>query len=270
MNRTSADVEREVEATRSHLDATVEALKDKMNPSEIIDEAKDALGGAGQKLLAKVMEQARENPLPLAVTAAGLVWMLSNTRNSAPSSARSGGLAGEPRSFAPPRSGFGPSLADKAGDALDAAKDRVGDLTDQARAAGQSALDSVSEAAEGAAGKAQEYGRRLQDQVAGMFDREPLLVGALGLFVGLAVGAALPPTELERDLVGPLHDKLMDKGEAMARDGLAKAGDAAKAAYDAAKSELSPDQEDGSGQAGASETVGRPSDANGGAASGAV
>jgi hypothetical protein len=77
------------------------------------------------------------------------------------------------------------------------------------------------------------------------FEREPLLIGALGLFVGLAVGAALPSTEAEDRLMGPLHDKLVDQGQAVAREGLQQATTVAQATYDAAKSSL---QEGGDGK----------------------
>jgi hypothetical protein len=229
MSRSAADVERDVESTRHQLDRTVEALKSKMNPSEVIDEAKGALGEAGQKLLARIMEQARENPLPLALTGVGLVWMLSSTMKSS----ADGRVSPEARSFAP-RTGDSGGLAAKAGHVLSDAKEGVGEFADKAIDAGHAALEGVSGAAAEATDKAQAYGRRLQDSVASMVDREPLLIAALGLFVGLAVGAALPATEFEKDLVEPLNDKIAQKAE----DGLARAGDAARAAYDAAKSEL--------------------------------
>ena len=68
MTKTAADIEREVEASRSNLDRTVESLKDKMTPGQLFDETSRALGSTGQQVFAKFVEQAKENPMPLAVT----------------------------------------------------------------------------------------------------------------------------------------------------------------------------------------------------------
>ena len=67
MMKSAEEVEREVEASRGELDRTVEALKDKMTPGQIFDEATRAMGGAGQQVMSKFVDQARENPMPLAV-----------------------------------------------------------------------------------------------------------------------------------------------------------------------------------------------------------
>lgn len=225
--KSSAQVEREVETTRGNLDRTVEALKRKMTPDELIGEARHALGGAGEKLLEKVIQQARENPLPLAVTGLGLAWLLT-------SSAKDGKVVGEGRSFAASDSS---SLKDKVGDLAG----RAGEVADSLQDKAQAAVQSAGDAGQDAVAKAGRYAGSMQQAIGQVIDKEPLVIGALGLFVGLAIGASLPASSLENDVVGPLHDRLMDKGRDLAKDALDQAGDAAKAAYGAAKSELSPD-----------------------------
>ena len=67
MSPSSSQIEREVEASRANLEETVEALKDKMSIGQIVDEASRYLGDSGgAEVLAKLGEQARANPLPLA------------------------------------------------------------------------------------------------------------------------------------------------------------------------------------------------------------
>ncbi|WP_334165458.1 DUF3618 domain-containing protein, partial [Phenylobacterium sp.] len=65
--KSAADVEREVEASREELERTVEALKDKMTPGELFNEASRAMGGAGNRMMMKVVDQAKENPVPVAL-----------------------------------------------------------------------------------------------------------------------------------------------------------------------------------------------------------
>src|SRR6185436_15042391 len=80
--KTSADVEREVEATRGQIDQTVQALKDKMQPRELFDEATRIMGGASNKVLTTVVEQAKENPIPIALIGAGVAWLALSQRRS--------------------------------------------------------------------------------------------------------------------------------------------------------------------------------------------
>lgn len=96
MTKTAEDVEREVEASRGNLDRTVEALKGKMTPGQLFDEAAHAMGGAGQEMFSKFVDQAKENPMPLAVMGLGLAWLMStsNKGGARPTTA-------EERSFAP-------------------------------------------------------------------------------------------------------------------------------------------------------------------------
>ena len=91
MNRSAAEVELEVEAQRGHLDRTVEALKDKLTPGEVFDEASRAMGDAGQQVLARLLEQARQNPMPVALVGVGLAWLMSSSGKSATGGGSSAG-----------------------------------------------------------------------------------------------------------------------------------------------------------------------------------
>ena len=95
MTTSAMDAEREVEASRGRLDQTMEALRDKMTPGQLFDEAMHTMGGAGSQIASKFVEQAKENPLPLAVMGLGLAWLMSSNNRSAARSAWR-----EPRSFA--------------------------------------------------------------------------------------------------------------------------------------------------------------------------
>jgi hypothetical protein len=244
--KSSAEVEREVEATRSDLDRTVEALKEKMTPGQLFDEASRAMGSTGQQILSKFAEQAKENPLPLAVMGVGLAWLMtsSNKRQHEPYGTSS---LYERRSFAPGGSSLdsgGSSLGDKmrdardhAGDAVAGAKDRMHDAMSSVGHAGHSAAHSVSSAAHTAADKTVEYGRRAQEGFWTMLEREPLLIGGLAVVVGAAIGAALPSTEAEDRIVGEKRDELMERGKEVVQEGMQKAGQVAQAALETAKSE---------------------------------
>jgi DNA-binding FrmR family transcriptional regulator len=73
-----AQIERELDATRSRLGGHLDALQNRLSPGQSLDDVMDQLranGGAefGQNLLASV----RNNPLPAALTGIGLAWMMA-------------------------------------------------------------------------------------------------------------------------------------------------------------------------------------------------
>ncbi|HWF01730.1 MAG TPA: DUF3618 domain-containing protein [Caulobacteraceae bacterium] len=277
MTRSSAEVEAEVEAQRGRLDRTVEALKDKMTPSEIFDETASALSGVGQQMLSSVVEQAKRNPMPLAVMGVGLVWMLASSnsgRAGSSSSYRSrsygSGYGTAYGSGYGEDSAGGSGLRDKFSDMTDAVgdrahrmasqvgdaaqqaqdraqgavsdlKDKLSDAADQARQGVQSARDSLMTKGRSAAGTATETGRWMSQRAGEIVDGEPLLLAGLGLAVGLAIGSALPSTDIEDRTMGHTRDQLLEKGKALAQETLQDAGEAAQKAYDAAKDELAPD-----------------------------
>jgi hypothetical protein len=233
MTKTAADVEREVEASRIDLDRTVEALKDKMTPGQLFDEATRAMGGAGQQVLSKFVDQAKENPMPLAVMGLGLAWLMSGAGKAG----GSGGGYAEPRSFAE-AGAQGASASSGLVDKVHGVGDKASDMIATARDKLSGAAAAVGDSASGAAGKVGEYGQQAQRNFGRLLEREPLLIGAAGLLVGAAIGAALPATDLEDRTVGPVRDKLLEKGKDLAEDGLQQAGDVAQAAYGSVKEEL--------------------------------
>jgi hypothetical protein len=238
MTKTAADVEREVEASRGALDRTVDALRDKMTPGQLFDEASRAMGGAGQQVMTKLVEQAKENPMPLAVMGLGLAWLMSTSgrsRGAAPPGYR------RPQDYVSAEPGLGARVH--------AAGDKVSDLVTEARDRVSGAASSVGELGRSAADRAGEYTDRAQRSFAQVLEREPLLLGAAGLLVGAAIGAALPATAIEDRMVGPMRDKVLDKGKDLAQTGMQQAGEVAHTAYAALKTELQESADSGASAA---------------------
>ena len=81
----------------------------------------------------------------------------------------------------------------------------------------------------------------MADQLGDVFNRNPLIVGAVGIMAGALLAALLPRTEVEDQLVGGTRDELFQKAEEAGEQAVAKvrevASRAAEAAVDAAKTE---------------------------------
>lgn len=259
MNRTAAEVEADVEASRSELDRNVEALKMKMTPGQMFDEAARMMGGTGQQVASKFAEQAKANPMPLAVMGLGLAWLMVS-QNKQPSY---GSYAGETRSFAP-GSEYGAVWQDGASDSASHSglKDKVHDLGEKASDAvasmkeklaggahsmgdgGRAAGQHIGAAADAARMRAAQMGHQAQRTFLDTLQSEPLLIAGLGLFVGAAVGAALPSTSVEDRVMGDKRDDLVNRGKEAVHGGLQQANSVAQSAYGAVKSELASSEGD--------------------------
>ena len=81
---------------------------------------------------------------------------------------------------------------------------------------------------------------RVQEMIGG----SPLIAGVVALAVGALVGALIPETTKEHELLGSHRDKLAERAREMAREGVNRAkdmaGDAAHAATAAAKKAVKP------------------------------
>lgn len=243
MTKTSAELEREVEDTRGRIDRTVEALKDKMQPREMFDEATRMMGGASNKVLTTAVEQLRENPIPIALIGLGVAWLaISQTRRP---SGSDGGY--REAGYYPTYEGYDEeeTLRAKVKAKADEAKAKLARTAEKAKStladAQHQAADGVSglrgkagEYAHMAQDKAGEYGRAAKQRFDDTLDHEPLVIGAIGLAVGAAIGAALPSTPVERRYFGPARSKVADRAKASIDD----VKDVAQRAYGQVKDEL--------------------------------
>jgi hypothetical protein len=58
---------------------------------------------------------------------------------------------------------------------------------------------------------AQAQAQRVREGFNNLLTEQPLVVGALGIAVGALIGAALPSTEQEDRLLGPVRDKTLSE-----------------------------------------------------------
>ena len=241
MTKTPAELEREVEDARSRIDRTVEALKDKMQPKELFDEATKMMGQTSNKVLTTAVEQLRENPIPIALIGLGVAWLaISQTRRASAGS-------GYPEGYYPTYEGYDDdeSLRGKVRAKAEAAKAKLADTAEQAKqrlASAQThagdglatARGKASEYAHVAQEKAGEYGRYAKRRFDETLDHEPLVIGAIGLAVGAAIGAALPASPVERRYFGPARNKAAEAAKAS----IGQVKDVAQRAYGQVKDEL--------------------------------
>jgi ElaB/YqjD/DUF883 family membrane-anchored ribosome-binding protein len=244
MNRSTREIERDVERTRSDIEDTVEALREKMSLGQIVDEAGRYLrNSGGSEAMHNLAAQARANPLPLALVGIGLAWLMSGRGQPAMgySSYSSGSYAGNGSSFRDAGSRIGETagaakgtIAEKGRKAGEAASSTMHQVGEQA----SHAYDRVSDTASQSYERMSDQASRAQRRMSELVENEPLILAGLGLAVGAAIAALMPATRTENRLMGDKLDEWKQEAGDMAREEWEKAKSVAKDAASAAEREM--------------------------------
>lgn len=83
-NRTSAEIERDIQREREELQSTLNEIRDRYSVEAMARQAGRALQDHGGDIGRSVMRQVKENPVPLALTAIGIAWMMSGRSGRVP------------------------------------------------------------------------------------------------------------------------------------------------------------------------------------------
>jgi hypothetical protein len=230
MSRSTHEIERDIERTRSDIEETVEALRAKMSLGQIVDEATHYLrDSGGNEALHNLARQARANPMPLALVGIGLAWLMSGRGQPAMDTWSSTGTSTSAGNGSSLRA-MGSRLSETAGSAREA-------VSGSSRRAGEAVSSRMHQAGDVASqtyGRLSERAGRAQRSMSEVVENEPLILAGLGIALGAAIGAMLPATRTEDRLMGEKLDEMKHDASDMVRKEWEKtksvAGDAASAA----------------------------------------
>lgn len=210
-NRSASEIERDLGSIRAEMSHTLEEIQQRFSPGELLDHALRGLRRAGRgssDVLASLGESLKDNPVPLALIGTGLAYLAVSTRSHGHEEHR--------------EAGGGSSLKERLSGAADRAKETTSSTFEQARGRIAEARGSAREAVSGALGRARgaagqaserarERARNLGRTTSRVMHDQPLLVAGLGIAIGALLGAALPPTRREDEVLGPRRDELAHK-----------------------------------------------------------
>lgn len=234
--RDPAQLERDIDRTRMSLGRTVDALEDRLSPGQLLDQAIGVARRHGGEFATNLGRSAENNPVPMLLAGIGIAWMMasSNEPRAAPLRHRTGAV-----DDAKARIGGGVRSAKSAAGA-------VGDRASRARDSVEDAVGHAGERVRHAGDTVRMQSDRVRQSFTNLLEEQPLVVGAIGIALGAAIGAALPRTEQEDRLMGEASDSAAH----MVKDRATEAYDEVKhEAADIAGSRSEPLQERGlSGQ----------------------
>jgi ElaB/YqjD/DUF883 family membrane-anchored ribosome-binding protein len=242
-------IERDIDATRADMRATLEALERRFSFERLVDMTVGRIRDRGGEFAGNLTEAATQNPMPLLLTSIGLGWMMLASRRGSRSNSGSyysdahddgvttGALREGARSLRE-RAGNIRDRASHAADkvhgamdstretmhgamgsmrsAIDSTRETVGSAMDSTRETWRHAaessrhtLEQTTDSLRSGAHRAAEVTREQAERVNRLLHEQPLMLGALGLAAGAIIGALLPTTEHEGRMVGDMRNKAM-------------------------------------------------------------
>ena len=239
-----AEIRADIEETREEMGGTLRELGDRLEPSRLMDQAKENVREAtigrveetAKGMSDMVMETIRKNPIPAAMAGAGLALLWMNRSNGSSSSSRdypSGYYASTGYRYGETGS-HDQGIGSKVGNAAGTVGDTVGSA---ASTVGDTVGSAASTVGETVGQVGQNVGQTVGQTVQGagtQFDRilqsSPLAVAAVAAGTGAIVGALIPETQGERQMLGSAGQQI---GTAV-RDTVSQAADKAEEQLDRA------------------------------------
>lgn len=226
-----AEIRAEIEETRYEMGGTLNELGERLDPGNLMNQAKENVREAtigrveetAKGMSEMVTETIKRNPIPAAMAGAGLALLWMNRSNG--NGNGNGRYMGATSTYA--RGGYGTtenglgsraaSVATEVGQGVAGAAGQVGETIGEV---GQNVGQTVGQGV-------QEVGWRFER----FMDSSPLAMGAIALGAGAVVGAVIPETPRERELLG---DASRAVGETV-RDTVSMATDEAEATLERAQ-----------------------------------
>jgi ElaB/YqjD/DUF883 family membrane-anchored ribosome-binding protein len=280
-NTDTSAIRAEIAETRERMSDTLDEIGSRLNPHVVKEQVTQRVKeGIREATIGRVEDMARnavdkvnetrytltdtvrDNPIPAALVAIGLGWMMINSRSTASRSrywderstmdrqSPSYGLGGydsmRTGSMGVGAEGYEEGKLDQArervADVADAARERVHDLTDTAKERAnelayraRDAADTVRTRAQELAHNAADTTRRTAVRVEDMYQENPLALGAVTLAIGVAAGFAVPRTDREVQFFGDAREQVVDRVREVADETKEKVQHVASRVVDEAK-----------------------------------
>lgn len=225
----------DIEETRNEMTGTVEEIGDRLDPKNIVADAKETVRNATvgkveemantagevasdatetiRETGSSVIDMVTRNPIPAAMIGIGVGWLVMSGRKEQ-HTYRSNGSWSSNRASQP--------------GAIDQAKRKVDEMTGDLGDAVDQATGKVSRFADDVPEQIRSTAYDVGDTAGQVYSSNPLAVGAIAVAVGTAIGLALPPTDMERRTIAEPARKALSAVEDVATDALGQAEQTAR------------------------------------------
>lgn len=234
LQRRPEEIEAEIARTRGDMNATLSAIEQRLTPGQLVDQGLAYVRHSGaNEFVSNLGGSVKNNPIPVALMGIGMAWLMA-TGNRGPSYVypQTEGEAGT----------SGAGMMQRASGGLSSTKETLS----SAKASTKETLWSAKERLSGGVGQAGQAARSRMEQMRRRAERvrsgydsivreQPLVLGAIGLAVGAMLGAGLPRTREEDELMGEASDRLTERAKEAGKERLEQAKEAGKEQLEKAK-----------------------------------
>jgi hypothetical protein len=194
----AATIRSDIEDTRAEMGGTLTQLGDRLEPGHLMNQAKENVRDAtigrveetAKGVSDMVMDTIKRNPIPAAMAGAGLALLWAN-RSSGQNGHRTATGTYRRYDIESERRSDGPGIGDRIGQGAAGVGDAVGGAAGQVGETVGQVGQNVGQAA---------------GQVTGQLERvmqaSPLAMGAVAVGAGAVIGALVPETPQEREMLG--------------------------------------------------------------------
>lgn len=280
-------IARDIDSTRARVGETLDELQARLSPGQLLDQAMGMLrGGPGGEFARNLGNQVKDNPLPVALIGAGILWLAASQRSASrrgyderddevyvvesetvTSYGTDPTVGGVHETGAEPMGAVmiegaasggdgGPGTMGKVREKMSDVREGVRSRASAARNRASRAGSSLSQGVLSAVGSARAQAGRAQEGLSRMLHEQPLVVGAMGVALGAAIGALLPTTEREDRLLGDLADRTRERAKELGAEGYERARELAQRGAEGARQSLSEGQASGAQSSGPAQASG--------------
>ena len=203
-------IQGQIEQTRGEMDRTLSAIEQKFTRERLVDQGLGYLRESGAAQFAQNLgSAARQNPFPLVLAGIGIVWLMALGRQPVRNGDNGQWNADDPTGYD--------------GDSGNAVKGRLTSIKEDASEKMRSMRERAGGTLGSVAGATGEQWNRAKGGIENLVNDNPLVLGAIGLAVVAALGAAVPRSAQEERFMGDASRKLTDKAKEVGNQQLNKA-----------------------------------------------
>ncbi len=238
-HKTPEEIEEEINQTRAEMSHTLDALERKLSPGQLMDEVLSYMRNGPGEFAQNLGTSIKQNPLSIALIATGIGWLMmsGNSSVSGKSSNMSSSMVDELKETTSEMKNKAASIRQRGADMAHGVQDTTSHLA-----------SSAKEQASRLSNMARSQTQQASNRVNAIIHEQPLILAAIGIAVGAAMGSALPTTDEENRLMGAKRNELLEKAREESKEQLQKVQNVAQKAVEAVQAEVEHQSMEPTGQ----------------------
>lgn len=198
MEKRPEQLQREADEVRADMEHTVDDLVNRLSPGELINQAMAMFRNSGDNhFVRNLSNQVQNNPIPAILAGVSLTWLMAASKRPPAAATGSGASPGQTARQASEK------LSSAKGSVAQSARDKQQQLAETADGMKRRLGDASRHAMESTRSGA----HAVQDTYQDLLREQPLVIGALAIAAGAALGAMLPRTRAEDETMGEISDQ---------------------------------------------------------------